>query len=77
MIVVHPNPHPLATQIVNPSSESVYGKFGIVRVEDWEDRVSGTPYSDNVNVFVRCHSILTGEMILLHDDWLPKPSDVA
>ena len=31
----------------------------------------GTP-QNTVNEVVRCHTLTTGELVLLHDDWLPQ-----
>lgn len=41
MTVVHNHPHPLSQRYVKPSNNEIAKKFGIVRVEDWDDRVSG------------------------------------
>lgn len=40
MTAVHNQPHPLAQKYVKPSNPQIAKKFGIVRVEDWDDRVS-------------------------------------
>lgn len=41
MTAVHNEPHPLAQKYVRPSNPQIAKKFGIVRIEDWDDRVSG------------------------------------
>lgn len=96
MSVTHQHPHPLAMKVVIPSNKNIADKFGQVRVEDWDDRVSGQtlveklgrgtfPEVDTLmhvlvgvktdggsqDAIVRCHSVVTGELVLLHDDWLP------
>lgn len=101
MTVVHNHPHPLTMQVVTPSNPSILRLFGRVRVEDWDDRVSGMtvrehasrgtsqevhvyednggtvpgPDADNQSPVVRCHTLATGEMVLLHADWLPAEAD--
>ena len=40
MTVVHNHPHPLAMQNVKPVNPQIFQKFGMVRVEDWDDRVA-------------------------------------
>lgn len=44
MTSVHNEPHPLAQKYVRPSNPQIARKFGIVRVEDWDDRVSGSTW---------------------------------
>lgn len=109
MTVVHQHPHPLAMRVVSPTNSFILKKFGMVRVEDWDDRVSGVTFTEKLkrgtffeaecanqdldspevaegcskvlkmpsstweDDFVRCHSTTTGDLILLHDDWLPTP----
>lgn len=104
MTVAHNHPHPLAQKVVEPSNAEILKKFGTVRVEDWNDRVTGLlwteiaqrgnysevseypisalaaqkgrgPVSATHDV-VRCHSVTTGEVVLLHNDWLPSDQDV-
>lgn len=41
MTSVHTEPHPLAQRYVKPNNPEILKKFGIVRIEDWDDRVSG------------------------------------
>lgn len=98
MTVIHPHPHPLAMTVVVPANEEIRKKFGVVRVEDWDDRVAGLTWHERHSVqgtfpeaaayaehkeristplqsrneVVRCHTITTGELVLLHDDWLPS-----
>lgn len=95
-MVVHPNRHPRAEEVLVPSNPEIAKKFGEIRVEDWDDRVAGatwrerhshggfpevlrflgttnegdlghTPADADV---VRCHSTTTGDLVLLHNDWL-------
>lgn len=95
MTVVHNHPHPKAMTVVKPSNEEIFKKFGMVRIEDWDDRIHGTTWQerlsrgshseasaylsdktntgtprDMVNEVVACHTITTGERVLLHNDWL-------
>ena len=96
MTVVHPHPHPLAQQVVEPINPQILAKFGKVRVEDWDDRISGSTVAEHVSrgskiwygayqdardavgvspaspitAVVRSHSVRTGSVVLLHDDWL-------
>lgn len=99
--VIHPHPHPLAMKVVTPKNVEIFKKFGNVRVEDWDDRVSGLTWHEKVSrgnfpeanyykqsaefgstavpassaamAVVRCHTTSTGELVLLHNDWLPSP----
>lgn len=103
MTVVHNHPHPLAHQVVDPTNPAILAKFGRVRVEDWDDRVAGLTWAEQLhqgnyqqaNIYsedqylqqlsgglsaasprfdvVRCHTLTTGELVLLHNDWLPVP----
>lgn len=41
MASVHNEPHPLAHKYVVPSNKEIAKKFGVVRVEDWDDRIAG------------------------------------
>lgn len=102
MTVVHNEPHPLAQKYVKPSNAEISRKFGIVRVEDWDDRVGGDPWLDRylrggfpeadqyeqlhnqvspipmaMLEVVRCHTQSTGELVLLHDDWLKDAQIIA
>lgn len=94
MAVVHNQPHPKAHQVVKPSNAEIFKTFGMVRIEDWSDRImQGTwmelqnrsavaqkyvgtknlPGTGSVpadNQVVACHTLSTGERVLLHDDWL-------
>lgn len=49
MTSVHNEPHPLAHRYVQPSNEAIAKKFGIVRVEDWDDRVAGSLWNERGN----------------------------
>lgn len=107
MSVVHNHPHPLALQVVTPVNSRIFQKYGRVRVEDWDDRVSGLTWDEQISrgsfpsansywdltqdpavsidqplgqqlpsqpyaqQVVRCHTLDTGAVILLHTDWLP------
>jgi hypothetical protein len=105
MTVIHPHPHPLAMRVVTPTNPEILRVYGKVRVEDWDDRVSGyvlsehlrrggnkavnqyvkrieggetnVPLSSHHSSIVRCHTMRSGDMILLHDDWLPELSDLG
>lgn len=97
MTSVHLHPHPLAQRYVKPSNSEIAKKFGIVRVEDWDDRVAGETWDDRHNrggdkaaddyaalasprtsyEVVRCHTQSTGDLILLHDDWLRGAEVIA
>lgn len=103
MTAVHSHPHPLAQRYVKPSNVEIAKKFGIVRVEDWDDRVGGDTWmdrharggdkaadsyavssnpvppsrSDKVDEVVRCHTQSTGELVLLHNDWLKDGQIIA
>lgn len=96
MTAIHNEPHPLAQKYVNPGNPQIAKKFGIVRVEDWDDRVAGETWVDrharggfpeadqydevsrrihpdswgDMYKVVRCHTQSTGELVLLHDDWV-------
>jgi hypothetical protein len=98
MTVVHNQPHPMAMKYVVPSNPNIAAKFGIVRIEDWHDRIrqetwiqlvqhgdqESTAYASRASVagnvppstypamldVVLCHTQTTGEVVLLHDDWL-------
>lgn len=97
MTVVHNHPHPLSQRYVKPSNPQILAKFGIVRIEDWDDRVAGFTWIERhqqgafkeVEAYlygtapdrvltgtagstdvVRCHTQSTGDLVLLHDDWL-------
>lgn len=103
MTVVHNHQHPLAHQVVEPVNTSILAKFGKVRIEDWDDRVAGLTWAEQLHQgtypqafsytdesylqqvsgglsdaaprfdVVRCHTLTTGELVLLHNDWLPTP----
>lgn len=103
MTSVHKEPHPLAQKYVKPNNPQIARKFGIVRIEDWDDRVAGdtwvdrharggSPESDQydelsrqygaeswqrVEDVVRCHTQSTGELVLLHHDWLKDGQVIA
>lgn len=105
MTSVHTEPHPMAQKYVKPNNPEIAKKFGIVRVEDWDDRVSGETwptlrerglntsvetYLVQVNALdasvlapaalyevVRCHTQSTGEVVLLHHDWIKTGQIVA
>jgi hypothetical protein len=105
MTVIHPHPHPLAMRVVTPTNPEILRVYGKVRVEDWDDRISGYVLSEHLrrggneaiqqyvkrvedkktqatlpgphSSIVRCHTMRTGDMILLHDDWLPELSDLG
>jgi hypothetical protein len=106
MTSVHKEPHPLAQRYIKPSNVAIAKKFGIVRIEDWDDRVSGDTwvslrergnasaeqYVDSLNntardtsvlvpeilfEVVRCHTQSTGELVLLHHDWLKNGQVIA
>lgn len=88
MTVVHNHPHPKAHQVVKPSNPEILKKFGMVRIEDWSDRILQLTWRELVgrnyapameqnlltavadDQIVACHTLTTGERVLLHDDWL-------
>lgn len=104
MTVIHPHPHRLAMKVVLPSNYEIARTYGKVRVEDWDDRVSGQILTEHLRrggqeahefykrrlddpetpvepaapalAIVRCHTLTDGQMILLHDDWLPSLEDL-
>lgn len=41
MTSIHNEPHPLAQKYVRPSNAEIAKKYGIVRIEDWDDRIAG------------------------------------
>lgn len=103
MTSVHNEPHPLAQKYVIPSNKEIAKKFGTVRVEDWDDRVAGLPWTEQVErhgypqaeqyharaqydghkaslaslEVVRCHTQSTGELVLLHHDWVKDGQVIA
>jgi len=103
MTAVHNHPHPLAQKYVLPTNPQIAKKFGVVRVEDWDDRVAGATWierqmrgsakeaDDYVSTshlpgltttptdaeVVRCHTQSTGELVLLHHDWLEGAKVIA
>ena len=104
MTSVHTEPHRLAQKYVKPSSTEILKKYGIVRVEDWDDRVSGDVWTTlreqgngdveryvelvhqmgtsvlaPLSIFqvVRCHLQSTGDVVLLHDEWLTEAQVIA
>lgn len=106
MTSVHTTPHPLAQKYVKPNNPEIAKKFGIVRIEDWDDRIAGDTwptlrergsapvesYVDTLNntahdtsvlapailfEVVRCHTQSTGELVLLHHDWLKDGQVIA
>lgn len=105
MTSVHNEPHPLAQRYIKPNNPEIASKFGVVRIEDWDDRISGYPwpvlrdqganssvesYVAQVNAtdrsvlapaalfdVVRCHTQSTGELVLLHDEWVKTGKVIA
>lgn len=103
MTSVHTERHPLAERYVKPSNAAILKKFGIVRVEDWADRVDGETWPTlrtrgsaqieryvelahaqnapmgpgNLLEVVRCHLQSTGDLVLLHDEWIKNGVIVA
>lgn len=103
MTAVHNTPHPLAQKYVKPSNVEITKKFGIVRIEDWNDRIEGdswltlrhrglahvdryTTLAQSLqapmtglacDAIVRCHTQSTGDLVLLHDDWLKDAQVIA
>lgn len=103
MTSVHNEPHPLAQKYVRPSNVEIAKKFGIVRIEDWNDRIEGdswlhlrsrglthvdryTTLAQSLHApltglacdeIVRCHMQSTGDLVLLHNDWLANAQVIA
>lgn len=46
MPVVHNQPHPLSQRYVLSANSQIARKFGVVRVEDWDDRVAGATWAE-------------------------------
>jgi hypothetical protein len=103
MTSIHTHPHPLAQKYVRPNNTAIASKFGIVRIEDWDDRIGGDTWMDRharggdkaadsyamsgnpvppsskslISEVVRCHTQSTGELVLLHNDWVKDGQVIA
>lgn len=103
LAAVHNEPHPLALKYVKPNNQAIAKKFGVVRIEDWDDRVAGLPWTEQIErhnfpqaeqyrsraqyeahkaplgslEVVRCHTQSTGELVLLHHDWVKDGEVIA
>jgi hypothetical protein len=49
MTVVHNQPHPQAMTVVTPSNTAIFQKYGKLRIEDWDDRIAGLTWSEQIN----------------------------